>query len=265
LVSKLVPDRENIEALIVRVNIFSMRLQTARRWGPVYAWLGFIVMWCFWVCFVVFLANPRWAAKSWPLPTIDNASYLRHPGSAAFIDLVLISLFGLQHSIMARPWFKDQVMARLPTAFERCTFVHAANISLFAVILFWQPIPITIWVVHAPIRQMLWAVFVLGWLILLVGALSFGILDLLGIRQMQAWSKGASPPQPHLKTGSLYTWLRHPMYVGVLLAVWATSRMTIGHLLLAAGMTLYVLIAMRYEERDLATRFGPAYARWRAS
>jgi len=231
--------------------------------GAVYAWAGLVVMWAFWVNFVVFLANPRWAANRWPLSTIDNAHDLVHPAIAAVVDLALIGLFGLQHSVMARPWFKAGVMRRLPNAFERCTYVHAANAALFALIVFWQPIPTIVYEVASPLRELFWALFAAGWAILLLGAVSFGIGDLLGIRQMQAWIHRSQAPTPRLKTGCLYRWLRHPMYVGVLLAVWATPRMTVGHLLLAGGMTLYVLIAMRYEERDLLARFGNAYARWR--
>ena len=96
------------------------------------------------------------------------------------------------------------------------------------------------------------------------GAWSFGIRDLLGIEQVIAWSEGRAHA-PRLKTGFLYKWLRHPMYVGVLLGVWATPRMSFGHLLLALALSGYVLIAMRYEERDLVQRFGAPYARWRAS
>jgi protein-S-isoprenylcysteine O-methyltransferase Ste14 len=236
--------------------------RAARFCGPVYAWSGFAVMWAFWVSFVVFLADPRWAAH-WPLPTVESGGIALHPALAALADMALIALFGLQHSVMARSWFKTTVMARLPAAFERCTFVHAANLALFALILFWQPIPIEIWHAPSPLREVLWAAFAAGWLILLFGVLSFGIFDLLGIAQMRAWYRGLSPLTPRLKTGLLYRWLPHPMYVGVLLAMWATPRLTVGHMLLAAGMTVYVLIAMRYEERDLAARFGTAYTRWR--
>src|SRR6202008_2936687 len=94
----------------------------ARLAGGAYAWFGFVVMWAFWISFVVFLANPRWAAKQWHLPTIDGTSDAVHPAIAAAIDLALISLFGLQHSVMARPWFKSAVMGRLPDAFQRCTY-----------------------------------------------------------------------------------------------------------------------------------------------
>ena len=246
--------------------IYSQDVTTtsARFWGPVYAWSGFAVMWAFWICFFVFLASPRWAASDWPLPTVDSGGLAMHPAFAGAINVALVSLFGLQHSLMARPWFKTHVMGRMPSSFERCTFVHAANLALFALIFFWQPIPVEIWNVGPPLRHVLWAAFAAGWLILLFGALSFGIFDLLGIEQMRVWYRGMPPPQPRLKTGLLYRWIPHPMYIGVLLAMWATPRMTVGHMLLAAGMTVYVLIAMRYEERDLLSRFGKAYTRWRA-
>ena len=243
---------------------FDSETQSPKRvLGLACAWSGFAVMWGFWICFVIFLADPPWAAKSWPLPTINAGGIVDHYGLAALIDLVLISLFGLQHSLMARPWFKQEVLGRMPPSFERCTFVHAANLALLALIIFWQPIPIEIWNIGSLWREAMWSVFAAGWIILLFGALSFGILDLLGIEQMCAWANGVPPPKPRLKTGLLYRWLRHPMYVGVVLAMWATPQLTIGHLLLATGMTLYVLIAMRYEERDLIARFGSSYARWR--
>jgi protein-S-isoprenylcysteine O-methyltransferase Ste14 len=234
--------------------------------GRVYAWSGFAVMWVFWVSFVVFLANPKQVAGFWPLPTVDGGGFLAHPLAAASIDLALIGLFGLQHSLMARPWVKDWWASAIPEAFERCTFVHMANAALFALIVFWQPIPVAVWTVPGGwVHDAMWVLFALGWIILLAGAWSFGILDLLGIAQMRAWSRGKAHRSRRLKTGLLYKWLRHPMYVGVLLGVWATPRMTVGHLLLAAGLTLYVLIAMRYEERDLAQRFGASYVRWRGS
>lgn len=238
----------------------------ARRLGPIYAWTGFIVMWLFWVCFVVFLADPPWAPAYWPLPTMNgnDGGLSLHPLGIALIDLALIGLFGLQHSIMARPGFKSRLTMRMPPAFERCTFVYAANLALFALIIFWQPIPIEVWSAASPVRELIWAAFVAGWIILLLGALSFGIFELLGIEQMRAWSSGLPLPERPLKTTKLYRWLRHPMYVGVLLAIWATPRMTVGHLLLAVGMTTYVLIAMRYEERDLVARFGRDYATWRS-
>jgi protein-S-isoprenylcysteine O-methyltransferase Ste14 len=228
-----------------------------------YAWAGVAIMWAFWVSFVIFLAEPRLIVAWWPLPTVDQGDSLLHPLAAALIDLGLIALFGLQHSVMARPWFKKQVM-RMPAAFERCTYVHMANLALFALILFWQPLPHPLWDLgDGWLRDAVWILFVVGWGILFLGAWSFGMRDLLGVEQMRSWVLGRPAPQPRLKTGWLYRWLRHPMYVGVLMGVWVTPRMSLGHALLALGLTGYVLIAMRYEERDLVERFGRRYSHWR--
>jgi protein-S-isoprenylcysteine O-methyltransferase Ste14 len=231
----------------------------------IYAWMGVAIMWAFWVSFVIFLAEPRQVLSWWPLPTVDRDDSLAHPAIAALIDLALVSLFGLQHSVMARPWFKQRVMGRMPEPLQRVTYVHMANAALFLLILFWQPIPIEIWNIEdTQAREVLWLVFAAGWLILFLGAWSFGILDLLGIAQVRAWCEGYRHAH-RLKTGFLYRWLRHPMYVGVLLGLWATPRMSFGHLLLALAMTGYVLIAMRYEERDLMQRFGRRYSQWRGA
>ena len=233
-------------------------------WGLAYAWSGVAIMWAFWICFVIFLSSPRRLLDSWPLPTVDHGGFVSPPALAAIVDVALIGLFGLQHSLMARPWFKERVMHRLPSAFERCTYVHMANLSLFALIIFWQPITLEVWNLGRGLwHDAMWAMFAVGWLILFLGARSFGIFELLGLLQMRAWSDGLRPKKISLKTGFLYRWLRHPMYVGVLTAVWATPRMTVGHLLLAVGFTLYVLIALRYEERDLQAHYGADYARWR--
>ena len=231
----------------------------------VYAWAGVAIMSAFWISFVIFLAEPRQVLAWWPLPILDRGASLANPAFAALIDLALVMLFGLQHSVMARPWFKERIMGRVPEPLQRGTYVHMANAALFMLILFWQPIPIEVWNVEdAPGREVLWLLFAAGWVILFLGAWSFGGLDLLGIEQVMAWRDGRRHA-PCLKTGFLYRWLRHPMYVGVLLGMWATPRMSFGHLLLALAMTGYVLIAMRYEERDLMQRFGSCYSHWRGA
>jgi methanethiol S-methyltransferase len=126
---------------------------------------------------------------------------------------------------MARRWFKERVLSVMPEAFVRCTYVHMANLCLFALIHFWQPIPIDVWDVgRGIVGDSTWILFAIGWLILFLGAWSFGIFELLGLQQMRAWSRGIAVYQPRLKTGRIYRWLRHPMYVGVLLGVWATPR-----------------------------------------
>jgi protein-S-isoprenylcysteine O-methyltransferase Ste14 len=226
-------------------------------------------MWAFWVSFVIFLAQPRQILGWWPLSTVDRigsaeqATLAEHPGLAALIDLALVALFGVQHSVMARPWFKEHVRNWLPDGLERSTYVHLANAALFVLILCWQPLPLEVWKVDdGPVRDMLWLLFAAGWIILLLGAWSFGMRELLGVEQVRAWTEGRRHA-PRLKTSLLYQWLRHPMYVGVLLGLWATPRMSLGHLLLASALTAYVLIAMRYEEKDLLRRFGSRYSSWR--
>jgi protein-S-isoprenylcysteine O-methyltransferase Ste14 len=235
----------------------------AARLGLIYAWSAFSVMWGFWICFVIFLANPAGMTSWWPLPMIDSSDVSPHTFTSALVDVGLIALFGLQHSVMARPRFKTWWANSIPDACERCTYVHAANVALFALILFWRPIPIELWSIDGPFAILLWVLFAIGWLILLGGGLSFGILDLLGVVQMQRWSRGQPASRRKLKTGKLYSLVPHPMYVGVLLGVWVTPRMTVGHLLLADCLTLYVLIAMRYEQRDLVAQFGGRYVQWR--
>lgn len=233
--------------------------------GVAYAYAGFGLMWVFWVAFVIFLANAPKLSAPWLDPSVDVGGSVDHPLAAALIDLGLIAIFGLQHSLMARPSFKQRWTAIVSPGLERATYVHAANAALFLLVLCWQPIPIVLWHVQVPVlRDLLWLAFALGWIILFAGAWSFGLADLLGLTQVTSWYHGRPTPPPRLKTGWLYKWLRHPMYVGVLLGVWVTPHMTVGHALLAAGFTLYVLIAMRYEERDLARTFSTAYRQWRA-
>jgi protein-S-isoprenylcysteine O-methyltransferase Ste14 len=129
---------------------------------------------------------------------------------------------------------------------------------------FWQPIPLTLWHATGPLAVPLWALFAIGWTILLSAGITFNLFELLGMRQAWAWYRRRTVPPLTLKTHWLYDWMRHPMYVGVLLGLWMTPHMTAGHALMAATFTLYILIAMRYEERDLSASFGGAYRAWRA-
>jgi methanethiol S-methyltransferase len=123
-------------------------------------------MWMFWVSFVVFLAEPTQLLSWWPLPTVNRGAGPIEPWLAALIDFGLIALFGAQHSVMARPWFKVRIMVQMTGSFERCTYVHMANMALFALIVFWQPIPREIWAINKAV----WSLFVAGWLMLFLGA-----------------------------------------------------------------------------------------------
>jgi protein-S-isoprenylcysteine O-methyltransferase Ste14 len=242
----------------------TLRLQ--RIAGLIYGLAGAGVMAVFWPLFGVFLSNAPRSTTPWLERSADVGLGVEDPFVAGAIDFALIAAFGLQHSLMARPAFKRRWRALLPPALERATYVHAANFVLLALIVLWQPIPIEVWRVdHPTLRDACWAAFALGWLILLAGALSFGIAELLGVSQVLDWYREREPEPLPLKTQWLYRWLRHPMYVGVLMAVWATPYMTLGHALLAAGLTIYVLIAKGYEERDLNRTYGSHYRTWRAA
>lgn len=221
-------------------------------------------MWLFWVCFVIFLCQPTVILSWWPLPTVDRGGWLDSGTTRLALDAGVIAVFGLQHSVMARPRFKVWLAQWMGEPFERSLFVHLANTALFAMILFWQPLPTEVWSLPKGwLRDLSWLLFAAGWLIFFAGAWSFGILELLGVRQMHRWLTGEGAAPARLKIGYLYRWMRHPMYVGVLVGVWTTPVMTVGHMLLAAGLTIYVLIGMRYEERDLAATYGARYLRWR--
>jgi hypothetical protein len=124
-------------------------------------------MWAFWVSFVIFLAEPRQVLEWWPLPTIDRVASPQQPLLAACINVALVAVFGLQHSMMARPWFKRRVMGWIPGGLERATYVHMANTALFILILLWQPITTEVWNVEdSAARDVLWLLFGAGWVIL---------------------------------------------------------------------------------------------------
>ena len=227
-----------------------------------YAALAFVLTFGFFACFVIFLGNLPKPGAAWISPTVDTGTTMP-PVFAALWNLGLVALFGLQHSIMARPSFKAWWTRLIPEGLERSTYVLAANLAGFIMLAFWQPIPLVIWEVSGSLADIAWALFALGWLMLLLSAINFGICELLGLTQAWAWTHGRRPPPPTLKDRGLYRLMPHPMYVGVLLGIWMTPLMTAGHLLIAAALTAYILIAMRYEERDLRRTFGGVYQAWR--
>lgn len=232
--------------------------------GLAYAVLGFVLTFAFFAHLAVFLGNLPHPSDPWIALTVDSGATVE-PVAAAFINLGLVALFGLQHSLMARPAFKSWWTRIVPAKLERTTYVIAAALAGFIMLIFWRPIPIVLWEVSGVLAGLLWTGFALGWLMLLASAASFGLFELLGVRQAWAWYRGEPLPQPELKTSWLYRRFSHPMYVGVILGLWMTPLMTVGHALIAAALTAYILIARRYEERDLSRTFGSAYSAWRRS
>ena len=183
---------------------------------------------------------------------------------AIAIDLALIALFGLQHSIMARPAFKAAWTRIVPPPIERSTFVLFASLALILLFLLWRPIETPLWTVTGTFATaMLWGLFGLGWLIVLVSTFLINHLELFGLHQVWSHAGGRDMPAPIFRTPLFYSQVRHPLYAGFILAFWSTPAMTLGHALLAAGMTLYILIAIRHEERDLVGVFGEQYESYR--
>jgi len=230
--------------------------------GLSYAWLALGATVVFFTWFIFFLGNLPRASKPWIDPTVDVGGSVNLFG-AAIIDIVLVALFGLQHSLMARPGFKAWWTRIVPKGLERATYTMAASLVGYVMMFFWQPIPLVIWHVTGVFAGGFWVLFAIGWTILFSSAISFNLFELLGIRQAWAWYQDRPVPPLTLKTHWFYDWMRHPMYVGVLLGLWMTPHMTVGHALMAATFTLYILIAMRYEERDLSANFGASYQAWR--
>lgn len=185
-------------------------------------------------------------------------------GLAVVIDLVLIALFGLQHSVMARQGFKRAWTRTVPPQAERSVYVLAASIMLMILFLGWRPIDTIVWNVSNPaITGIIWVLFWIGWLTVLLSTFLINHFELFGLQQAWFHVRGREAAAPQLHQPLLYKWVRHPLYLGFFLAFWAAPQMTAGHLLLAAGMSIYMLIAIRYEEHDLVGLFGKDYEDYR--
>ncbi|HKC02663.1 MAG TPA: isoprenylcysteine carboxylmethyltransferase family protein [Sphingomicrobium sp.] len=184
--------------------------------------------------------------------------------TAAIIDVALIALFGVQHTVMARQGFKRWWTKVVPTPAERSVYVLTASAVLIVLMALWRPIPGVVWNVTNPLAaNAIWVVFWVGWGTVLLSTFLINHFELFGLQQ--AWlnmlGREAEPHKFHQPL--LYKWVRHPLYLGFFLAFWAAPQMTAGHLLLAAGVSVYMLIAIRYEERDLVGYFGKDYEDYR--
>jgi methanethiol S-methyltransferase len=185
---------------------------------------------------------------------------------AILINIGLLALFGVQHSLMARARWKQWWTSIVPPALERSLYVLLASALLLALFWFWQPIPTRIWEISNPLlRASIYGTCLAGWAIVVLATFQIDHFELFGLRQV--WRATRNRPQvaPQFRTPFLYRIVRHPLMSGFLLAFWATPVMTIDRLVFALGMSLYILVGLAFEERALRREFGPVYEKYEAS
>ena len=219
---------------------------------------------CYAAFFAAFVYLVGFVAGLDMLPTHVDKGLAAPPATAAIVDIALIALFGLQHSVMARPGFKAAWTRVVPPPLERAVYCLAAALCLLALYAFWHPIGGTVWTIQSEgARLTLWLLFALGWTILFVATHLISHWELFGLAQAWRHFRGTPAPAQPFRTPLFYRWVRHPIYSGFLLAFWATPDMSYGHLLLAIGFSAYIFIGIAFEERDLMAHFGDAYGDYR--
>jgi methanethiol S-methyltransferase len=185
---------------------------------------------------------------------------------ALAVDAALLTVFALQHSLMARRWFKEWWTQIVPWSMERSTFVLCASLALLLLFWQWQPIGVPIWSVESGVgRAALWTLFAAGWLTVLVVTFLINHFDLFGLRQVWLPLIGRPYTPVSFRTPLPYRYVRHPLYFGFLLAFWMTPTMTLAHLVFAVATTAYIVLAIQFEERDLVHEHGPAYEAYQRS
>ena len=185
------------------------------------------------------------------------------PGRLA-IDCALLTIFAVQHSVMARRWFKERWTLIIPWAIERSTYVLCASLALLLLFWQWRPIGIEVWSVDNTIaRVVLWTWFAAGWATVLTVTFLINHFDLFGLRQVWLPLIGRPYTRVPFRTPLPYRYVRHPLYFGFLLAFWMTPTMTLAHLVFAVATTAYIVLAIQFEEKDLVAEHGAAYERYR--
>jgi len=218
--------------------------------------------------YVIFLGTFLYAigfVSGFLVPKTIDSGETGSPIEAIIVNLVVLSIFAVQHSGMARRGFKRMLANAVPPFVERSIYVLCASVALLSVFVFWQPINMIVWNVgHPGAATAILALSGFGWLIVLYSTFLISHFELFGLKQVVLNFAGRALPVVDFRTPGLYRLVRHPIYLGFIIAFWAAPVMTVGHLLFAAVTTAYIFVGIALEERDLVASFGDDYRRYRA-
>ena len=218
---------------------------------------------CYAVFFATFLYAIAFLGDFGVVKSIDSGPDTTF-GAALAINAALLGLFAVQHSVMARPWFKSAWTRIVPAQAERSTYVLFSSLAMILLFWQWRPMGGVIWEVTSPaVRLTIWAVYALGWAVLLVATFLINHFDLFGLRQVWLHLMGKPYTALPFRTPLFYKYVRHPLYVGWLCIFWATPAMTTAHLVFAVATTAYILMAIQWEEHDLVQMYGERYKLYR--
>lgn len=219
------------------------------------------------VCYALFLATFLYAIgfignlivpKS--IDSVPTVSF----GTALFVNTLLLAVFAIQHSVMARPFFKRAWTRIVPEPIERSTYVLFSSLALILLFALWQPMGGIIWDAQGQFAEsLIHAAYAFGWLLVLASTFSIDHFDLFGLRQTWCFAFGIAYRPPDFRQPVLYRIVRHPLYVGWIIVMWSTPTMTVAHLFFALVTTIYILVGIQLEERDLA-RAHPEYLDYKA-
>ena len=218
------------------------------------------------VCYLVFLGTFLYAVGfvgNLLVPKTIDSGPVVSLGEAVATNVLLLGLFAVQHSVMARPAFKRWWTRTVPPHLERSTYVLASSLVLLLLFWLWEPMREVVWAVGPSAAAVLWVVFGLGWVVVLVSTFLIDHFDLFGLRQVVLFARGQPYSPPPFRVRGLYRIVRHPIMLGFLIAFWATPTMTWGHLLFAGVTTAYIIVGVWLEERDLRHAFGETYDQYR--